>query len=1133
MILIIIDLRNKLKPKIMKQKLLFLLIMTVNTIFTQSIYEVPVSLPSYDSSNPEMMLITSNSDWAQINNASKKYFYVTPGDYTGLGAITLTRDGTSNSKRYIMLYNGNNTHPGKLPMNTSNLARVQLYLNGADYWVIDRMACWNKTAGSFKPILLRNAKNNVINRFFSHDVGDGISLRTGCDGNTIQKSRIERDNINMYHDRPACGMINENLPNIRITNTHFIDNEVYNYVDGFQTVLWGNSSANRTNVYYDGTIVDNNHFYIDSLVYTNGNGPASQNSNGTRALAENAIDLKVGSSTSSNKIIISNNKMWGYKKSDQTGGQLSDPGAAIVVHFGVKNVLIKDNVIFNSDVGMSLSGVLAPSPYSMHNSTITDNIIYNTKGAALGVYSCRNVLIKNNLIKKAGENSSRWMTGGREWSAASTVTNVENSYFKLKNNFIVLCANKASSAMAFSNSPTVLNNKYYNARPNQTIAHSSDSIFPLSGSDPTANYCDLIFVTDNYTNSPRNITVPKVLASGNCNPEPCTPSANTQNKNECGVNYVWPFNGQSYTSSGVYPYLTENNLGCPHTEILNLTLAPCTSQNVFLEAECADVIGSQWTVVSNSSASGSSQLVANYGSWNQSGVVSGRVKYTFSVPTAGTYYLNVRLETPNGGDSFYFKVNGNQSWIEWHTQAVYNALTWQRKQGISAVYLNAGVNTLEIALREGHLVIDKLALMKTTASISGAGENANNCTPQPCVPTSGSQNVSRCGSYTWPENGVTYSSSGVYSFQSTNSEGCNHVETLNLTITNSRTITETITSCDSYLWTRNNETYTTSGVRQFTYTNNAGCQITRKLNLTIKESSSSTVDVSRCGSYTWPVDGVTYNASGSYPYLSVNSDGCNHVTTLNLTITTCTSQNVFLEAECADVIGSQWTVVSNSSASGSSQLVANYGLWHQSGVVSGRVKYTFNVPTAGTYYLNARLETPSGGDSFYFRINGAQSWIEWHTQAVYNALTWQRKQGVSTVYLNAGVNTLEIALREGYLVIDKLALMKTIASVSGAGESSSNCSTQQSLLQLTDIKSKEKLNLLKVYPNPFKDEVKVEFENNMIINSIEVLNLNGQVVLSNNSYNEGVLNLRSLKPGIYFIKVTSEELTVINRIIKQ
>jgi PKD-like domain/Secretion system C-terminal sorting domain/Putative metal-binding motif len=151
--------------------------------------------------------------------------------------------------------------------------------------------------------------------------------------------------------------------------------------------------------------------------------------------------------------------------------------------------------------------------------------------------------------------------------------------------------------------------------------------------------------------------------------------------------------------------------------------------------------------------------------------------------------------------------------------------------------------------------------------------------------TIGSLTTSACDSYTWSENSQTYTSSGVY----TNVVGCN-TATLNLTITPSTTVGSLTTSaCDSYTWALNSQTYTTSGV----YTHVVGCN-TATLNLTITPSTTvGSLTATACDSYTWALNSQTYTSSGIYTHVI----GCN-TATLNLTITPSTTVGSLTTSAC-------------------------------------------------------------------------------------------------------------------------------------------------------------------------------------------------------------------------------------------
>ena len=143
--------------------------------------------------------------------------------------------------------------------------------------------------------------------------------------------------------------------------------------------------------------------------------------------------------------------------------------------------------------------------------------------------------------------------------------------------------------------------------------------------------------------------------------------------------------------------------------------------------------------------------------------------------------------------------------------------------------------------------------------------------------------VSSCGAYTWI-NGVTYTSSN-YSATHTlpNGAGCDSIITLNLTI-DPITGTDVVAACDSYTWIDGN-TYTESNnTATHNLTTPGGCDSIVTLNLTINNSTNGTDVITACNSYTW-IDGNTYNSSNNAAtYLLTNAAGCDSIVTLDLTI---------------------------------------------------------------------------------------------------------------------------------------------------------------------------------------------------------------------------------------------------------
>ena len=186
-------------------------------------------------------------------------------------------------------------------------------------------------------------------------------------------------------------------------------------------------------------------------------------------------------------------------------------------------------------------------------------------------------------------------------------------------------------------------------------------------------------------------------------------------------------------------------------------------------------------------------------------------------------------------------------------------------------------------------IASNLAAGTYTVTATGADACATTTTvtiTAPLAPLTTSTTASACGSFVWPLNGLTYSASGVYVVHTTSGSGCDIANTLDLTITPNTTNTTTASACDTYTWTANGQTYTTSG----TYTSVTGCH-TEILELTITPSTSNTTTASACDTYTWGVNGQTYTVSGTYTSVT----GC-HTEVLNLTITPSTSNTTTASA---------------------------------------------------------------------------------------------------------------------------------------------------------------------------------------------------------------------------------------------
>ncbi|MES2557049.1 MAG: T9SS type A sorting domain-containing protein [Bacteroidota bacterium] len=151
-------------------------------------------------------------------------------------------------------------------------------------------------------------------------------------------------------------------------------------------------------------------------------------------------------------------------------------------------------------------------------------------------------------------------------------------------------------------------------------------------------------------------------------------------------------------------------------------------------------------------------------------------------------------------------------------------------------------------------------------------------------PTTSSLMETACTSYTWPQNGMTYMTSGNYNDTIPNAIGCDSIITLNLTINPPTTSNLSASACETYTWAENGMMYTTSGSYNDTIPNAAGCDSIITLNLTINQPAASFVTASACDTYTWNSNGMTYTVSGWYLDTLSTVEGCDSIVTLELTI---------------------------------------------------------------------------------------------------------------------------------------------------------------------------------------------------------------------------------------------------------
>ena len=309
-------------------------------------------------------------------------------------------------------------------------------------------------------------------------------------------------------------------------------------------------------------------------------------------------------------------------------------------------------------------------------------------------------------------------------------------------------------------------------------------------------------------------------------------STSVTNVSRCSNQLPYSWNGINYQATGIYTFTTTNTVACDSLAILNFTVKQ-TSSSVTNISRCSDQLPYTWNGVSYQSAGTYSYTTINAEGCDSIAIVNLNIIQVLTSNENITRCSNQLPYTWNGNN---YQASGTYSFAATNASGCDSIAT-----------LNLTVN-------------------QTSSSIT----NETRCSNQ--LP------------YLW--NGANYQATGTYSYTTTNSLGCDSMATLNLTVNQISSSSTTITRCSNqlpYLW--NGTNYQATGIYSFTTSNISGCDSIAVLNFTVKQTSSSTTNISRCENqlpYSW--NGSNYQATGSYTFTTTNTAGCDSLATLNLTV---------------------------------------------------------------------------------------------------------------------------------------------------------------------------------------------------------------------------------------------------------
>ncbi|MCR4738303.1 MAG: C10 family peptidase [Bacteroidales bacterium] len=296
-----------------------------------------------------------------------------------------------------------------------------------------------------------------------------------------------------------------------------------------------------------------------------------------------------------------------------------------------------------------------------------------------------------------------------------------------------------------------------------------------------------------------------------------------------------------------------------------------------------------------------------------------------------------------------------------------------------------------------------------------------------------------CESFMW--HGVTYTTSGVYTYEYTNATGCASVDTLYLIVNHGTHNVEIETACESFTWhvvefftwisigfpIWHDIELSTSGTYTYEYTNAVGCASVDTLHLTVNYGTHNVETETACESFTW--HGQTYTSSGTYTHAYTNATGCASVDTLKLIVNHGT-HNVETETACESFTWHGQTYTSSGTYThaytntdgcasvDTLKLTVNYGT-HNVETETACESFTWHgqtYTTSGTYtHAYTNTNGCASMDTLKLTVNYGTHNVE--TETACESFTWHGQ-----TYTSSGTYTYAYTNTDGCASVDTLKL---------------------------------------------------------------------------------------------------------------
>lgn len=405
-----------------------------------------------------------------------------------------------------------------------------------------------------------------------------------------------------------------------------------------------------------------------------------------------------------------------------------------------------------------------------------------------------------------------------------------------------------------------------------------------------------------------------------------------------------------------------------------------------------------------------------------------------------------------------------------------------------------------------------------------------------------SLNISSCDSYTVPSGDETYTVDGIYMDTIPNFEGCDSVLTITVDISYSSSSSLNIMACNTYTVPSGDETYTADGVYMDTIPNVSGCDSIMTITLDIVSSSTASLNISSCESYTVPSGDETYTVDGVYMDTIPNFEGCDSIMTITVDIINASASSISV-TEC-----DSYTVPSGNAT------------YLTSGVYLDTIPNFVGCDSVITITLTINYSTGSyyEATSCFSHTYNSQTYTTsgMYTQTLTNSVGCD-----SVITLNLTIHQVDISVTQTGgtfaaagtgIWFQWLYCDSSMAQIPGAVNQEFTptangnyavvvmnlfCSDTSACYNIDNvgISKDDNSSIFTVYPNPTTGEFTLSFLNPVENATIRLVSLSGQILttITNMNGTNIALDLSGQADGVYIIEVITEGSAEQIRILKK